>query len=173
MDELRKSVQNASYEQKDPLVIYKIEAFELWKKMVEEMNAKAVATLMRGKLAVPDYEESKRMEEERRRLEAEKQQAKREAFEKAQAEAARRNVGPQGQIRQEYSSAGTHNPYANYSTTRDTYPGESAQRQAARSVNRPAPSRQPAKAEPKVGRNDPCPCGSGKKYKNCHGRNQA
>ncbi|MDE5870169.1 MAG: SEC-C domain-containing protein [Muribaculaceae bacterium] len=174
MDELRKSVQNASYEQKDPLVIYKIEAFELWKKMVQEMNAKSVSTLMRGKLAVPDYEENKRMEAERQRLEAEKQQAKREAFEKAQAEAAaRRSSQPQGKIRQEYSTAGSHNPYANYSTTRDTYPGESAQRQAAQSVNRPAPSRQPIKADPKIGRNDPCPCGSGKKYKNCHGRNQA
>ncbi|MDE6683090.1 MAG: SEC-C domain-containing protein [Muribaculaceae bacterium] len=174
MDELRKSVQNASYEQKDPLVIYKIEAFELWKKMVQEMNAKSVSTLMRGKLAVPDYEESKRMEEERRRAEEEKQQAKREAFEKAQAAAiAQRNAQPQGQIRQEYSTAGMHNPYANYSTTRDTYPGESAQRQAAQSVNRPAQAKQPVKAQPKVGRNDPCPCGSGKKYKNCHGRNQA
>ena len=174
MDELRKSVQNASYEQKDPLVIYKIEAFELWKKMVQEMNAKSVSTLMRGKLAVPDYEENKRMEAERQRAEAERQQAKREAYEKAQAEAeARRSSQPRGEIRQEYSTAGTHNPYANYSTTRDTYPGESAQRQAARNVNRPASATQPAKAEPKVGRNDPCPCGSGKKYKNCHGRNQA
>ncbi|MDE6867409.1 MAG: preprotein translocase subunit SecA [Muribaculaceae bacterium] len=174
MDELRKSVQNASYEQKDPLVIYKIEAFELWRKMVQEMNSKAVSTLMRGKLAVPDYEESKRMEEERRRAEEEKAQARREAYEKAQAEqSARRSSEPQGQIRQEYSTAGQHNPYANYSTTRDTYPGESEQRKAAQSVNRPAAPQQPVKAEPKVGRNDPCPCGSGKKYKNCHGKNQA
>ncbi|MDE6536877.1 MAG: preprotein translocase subunit SecA [Muribaculaceae bacterium] len=174
MDELRKSVQNASYEQKDPLVIYKIEAFELWRKMVQEMNSKAVSTLMRGKLAVPDYEESKRMEEERRRAEEEKAQARREAYEKAQAaQNARRSSEPQGQIRQEYSTAGQHNPYANYSTTRDTYPGESEQRKAAQSVNRPAAPQQPVKAEPKVGRNDPCPCGSGKKYKNCHGKNQA
>ena len=56
LDELRKSVQNASYEQKDPLVIYKLEAYGLWKNMLEEMNSKAVATLMRGKLAAPDYE---------------------------------------------------------------------------------------------------------------------
>ena len=62
MDELRKSVQNASYEQKDPLVIYKIEAFELWKKMLYEMNSKSVATLMRGRLAVVDYEEAKEAE---------------------------------------------------------------------------------------------------------------
>ena len=151
MDELRKSVQNASYEQKDPLVIYKLEAYELWKKMLWDMNSKAVATLMRGKLAVPDYEEAKAAaEEERRRQEA--------------AQAA------QATIHREYSAAPDSNPYANYSTTRDTYEGESAQRQAAQSVNRPAPARQPVKAAPKVGRNDPCPCGSGKKYKNCHGR---
>ena len=59
MDELRKSVQNASYEQKDPLVIYKLEAYELWKKMLWDMNTKSVSTLLRGKLAVPDYEEAK------------------------------------------------------------------------------------------------------------------
>ncbi len=142
MDELRKSVQNASYEQKDPLVIYKIEAYELWKKMLFEMNSKAVATLMRGKLAVPDYYEAKEAE--------------------AQAKAMQEKAAQQS----------TYNPYANYSTTRDTYPGESAQRQAAMNTNRgEQAAKQPVKAAPKVGRNDPCPCGSGKKYKNCHGKN--
>ena len=145
MDELRNSVQNASYEQKDPLVIYKLEAYELWKKMLWEMNSKVVATLLRGHLAVPDYEEAK-----------------------AQEEADRRNR--EQQIRQETAPQRPHNPYANYSTTHDSYPGESAQRQAAQQANRPAPAKQPFKAGPKVGRNDPCPCGSGKKYKNCHGR---
>lgn len=140
MDELRKSVQNAAYEQKDPLVIYKIEAFELWKNMLSEMNSKAVATLMRGKLAVADYDEAKAAEAQQREMQR-------------QAEQARKPV----------------NPYANYSTTHDSYPGESAQREAAQNVNRPAPQQQPVKAGPKIGRNDPCPCGSGKKYKNCHG----
>lgn len=144
MDELRKSVQNASYEQKDPLVIYKLEAFELWKKMLWDMNSKAVASLMRGKLAVPDYDEAKAAE------------AKAAEAKAMQARAA---------------AAAAYNPYANYSTTRDTYPGESAQRNAAVNANRQAAPRQPMKAEPKVGRNDPCPCGSGKKYKNCHGKN--
>ena len=153
MDELRKSVQNASYEQKDPLVIYKLEAYELWKKMLWDMNSKAVSTLMRGHLAVPDYEEAKKAE-----AEAREQEAARRAAQNAQ-QAIRREYIPQGA-----------NPYANYSTTRDSYPGESAQRQAAQNVNRPAGARQPVKAQPKVGRNDPCPCGSGKKYKNCHGR---
>ncbi|MCM1153154.1 MAG: preprotein translocase subunit SecA [Muribaculum sp.] len=157
MDELRKSVQNASYEQKDPLVIYKLEAYELWKKMLADMNSKSVATLMRGHLAVPDYAEAKAAEAK----------AAEEAAARQAAQAVSRETQ---QIRREMSERSMPNPYANYSTTRDTYPGESAQRQAAQNVNRPAPSRQPVKAQPKVGRNDPCPCGSGKKYKNCHGR---
>ncbi len=148
MDELRKSVQNASYEQKDPLVIYKIEAFELWKKMLYDMNSKAVATLMRGNAAVVDYNEAKEAEAKAAEAQAMQQKA-------AQAQA----------------QARSYNPYANYSTTRDSYPGESAQRQAAMNTNRSEQaSRQPIKAGPKIGRNDPCPCGSGKKYKNCHGR---
>ena len=150
MDELRHSVQNAAYEQKDPLVIYKIEAFELWKKMLWELNSKVVGTLMRGHIAVPDYEENKKAEEAQKAA---------QAAQMAAQEAARR--------------ASSYNPYAGYSTTRETYEGEYAQREAARNVNRPAPgTRQPAKAQPKVGRNDPCPCGSGKKYKNCCGKNQ-
>ncbi len=143
MDELRKSVQNASYEQKDPLVIYKIEAFELWKKMLYDMNSKSVGTLMRGGLAIADYDEHKAAE--------------------AKAAAARA-------MQEKAAQARAYNPYANYSTTRDTYPGESAQRQAATNVNRPSAPQQPIKVGPKIGRNDPCPCGSGKKYKNCHGR---
>ena len=155
MDELRKSVQNASYEQKDPLVIYKLEAYELWKNMLWDMNSKAVNTLMRGKLAVPDYEEYKA------------QEAK--AQEEEERKRSRSSVsGPS--VSQ--SAAGNYNPYANYSTTRDTYPGESAQRQAAMNAGRAASAqRSPqVRQEPKVGRNDPCPCGSGKKYKHCHGR---
>ena len=156
MDELRKSVQNASYEQKDPLVIYKLEAYELWKKMLWDMNSKAVATLMRGHLAVPDYAEAKAAEEAQRQ-----EQERRQAEQRSQQQTISRTYGPQQGV----------NPYANYSTTRDSYPGESAQRQAAQSAGRPqGPYRQPLKAQPKVGRNDPCPCGSGKKYKNCHGR---
>ncbi len=167
LDELRKSVQNASYEQKDPLVIYKLEAYGLWKNMLEEMNSKAVATLMRGKLAAPDYEEAKATREAQ------------EATQKAQrqAVAARRNAQAAAysrtqEIRREYGASNPSNPYANYSTTRETYEGENAQRQAAQNINRQAQQvRRPVKAEPKVGRNDPCPCGSGKKYKNCHGKN--
>lgn len=155
MDELRKSVQNASYEQKDPLVIYKLEAYELWEKMLAGLNSKAVATLMRGKLAVPDYEEAKAAAEEQRR-----QEEQRRSYAQNQ----------QNAIRREYSAAPDSNPYANYSTTRDTYEGQSAQRQAAQNAGRRQGPVQPVKAGPKIVRNDPCPCGSGKKYKNCHGR---
>ena len=158
MDELRKSVQNASYEQKDPLVIYKLEAYDLWKNMLEDMNGKAVATLMRGRLAVPDYEEAKAAEQ--RAAEAEELRRQAESLEQNRRQAV-------------YQATQTSmpNPYANYSTTRDAYPGESAQREAAKNAGRSnQPVKQPAKAAPKVGRNDPCPCGSGKKYKNCHGK---
>ena len=158
MDELRKSVQNASYEQKDPLVIYKLEAYDLWKNMLEDMNGKAVATLMRGRLAVPDYEEAKAAEQ--RAAEAEELRRQAETLEQSRRQAV-------------YQATQTSmpNPYANYSTTRDAYPGESAQREAAKNAGRSNQTvKQPAKAAPKVGRNDPCPCGSGKKYKNCHGK---
>lgn len=164
MDELRKSVQNATYEQKDPLVIYKIEAFELWKKMLWEMNSKSVATLMRGRLAVPDYYEAKAAEEARMKAQMEQAEAQRRAATYVQPGNATISQGPVRPM---------PNPYANYSTTHETYEGENAQREAARNVNRPAPAKtQPIKAQPKVGRNDPCPCGSGKKYKNCCGKGQ-
>ena len=158
MDELRKSVQNASYEQKDPLVIYKLEAYELWRNMLWDMNSKAVNTLMRGHLPLPTYEEKKAQEE------------------KAAQEAEARNNARRASMSSTMdinSNARAYNPYAGYSTTRDAYPGQSAQRQAAMNAGRSqgAP-KQPVKNEPKVGRNEPCPCGSGKKYKNCHGRGE-
>ncbi len=166
MDELRRNVQNATYEQKDPLVIYKIEAFELWKKMLWEMNSKSVSTLMRGRLAVPDYEEAKAAEQARQQQLAEQEEQRK----RAAAYAAPRNAGIT-------PGAGRTmpNPYANYSTTHETYEGEAAQRLAAQNAGRAASAPRkaaPVKAGPKIGRNDPCPCGSGKKYKNCCGKNQ-
>jgi preprotein translocase subunit SecA len=120
MDELRSSVQNASYEQKDPLLIYKLESYNLFKKMVDEMNRKAVSVLMRGQIPV-----------------AEKNDNIREAA---------------PQKRQDYSK---------YRTGREAAP-----------ENEQAPERkaEPVRVEKKVGRNDSCPCGSGKKYKHCHGK---
>ena len=196
MDELRKSVQNASYEQKDPLVIYKIEAFNLWKKMVEEMNAKVVSTLMRGKLAVPDYEESKAAREAEAEAQRQAQVARRQAQVEAQRNAmkeveemqararalqaeaqakaaARRKSGePQGEIQRDLGNGSSNSSYGKYTTSHESYPGENAQREAAQNAGGAHTPQQPVKADPKIGRNDPCPCGSGKKYKNCHGKNQ-
>jgi len=117
MDELRSSVQNASYEQKDPLLIYKLESYNLFKKMVDEMNRKAVSILMRGQIPV-----------------AERQDV--------------REAAPQKRTN-----------YSNYQIGREG--GQAA----------PPPERkvEPIRVEKKIGRNDLCPCGSGKKYKQCCG----
>ena len=128
LDQLRQSVQNASYEQKDPLLIYKLESFNLFKEMVENMNRKAVAILMRGQIIV-------------------------------QEPAAVHQAPPER--RQDYSK---------YSAQKEAYPGQQAQAQAAAAPQGGRPKTEPVKAGPKIGRNDPCPCGSGKKYKNCHGK---
>ena len=131
MDQLRQSVQNASYEQKDPLVIYKVESFNLFKTMVGEMNSKAISTLMRGQIP----------------QEAEATQQQREMPRRQQ---------------QRYSEGRGD----------DLSPTQRAQQAAARAQQGPVRPTAPIIAGPKVGRNDPCPCGSGKKYKNCHGRGQ-
>ena len=177
MDELRKSVQNASYEQKDPLVIYKLEAYELWKSMLSDMNAKSVSTLMRGRLAVPDFEEAQKAAAEKAEQQKAQQEQQRQAQQAAQQTSQQAVYGqPAQQMRREYNGySSTANPYANYSTTRGNYDHQgqqqAARQQAARNAGRPQGPTQPIKAEPKIGRNDPCPCGSGKKYKNCHGKN--
>ena len=127
MDQLRQSVQNASYEQKDPLVIYKTEAFNMFKQMVGIMNGKSIAILMRGQIPEAPPQE---------------------------------NVADEPQRRQRYSEG------------RGNAPDPS--RPNAPVGNRPQGPTGPIRNEgPKIGRNDPCPCGSGKKYKNCHGRGLA
>ena len=121
MDDLKQSVQNATYEQKDPLLIYKFESFNLFKTMVDKINKSVVSTLMKGQIPFEAPEEVRQAEE--RRTDMSKMQTGR-----TDAPAAQTNQGP-------------------------------------RKV-------EPVKVGPKVGRNDPCPCGSGKKYKNCHGREE-
>ena len=134
LDQLRQSVQNASYEQKEPLVIYKLESFDLFKAMVRDMNNKAISSLMRGQIPVQDESDVQRApENEPRRRQPRYSEGRGQDAVAAAAEAQRR------------AGAG-----------------------ASHSVNTPP---MPIRNEgPKVGRNDPCPCGSGKKYKNCHGR---
>ena len=133
LDQLRQSVQNATYEQKDPLVIYKTESFNLFGEMLSEMNIKAVSMLMRGQ--IPNSE----------------------------------NREPVQQTREMPRDTRTKQ---NYHESKEAYPGANANREAGNAASRAAQRpTAPIINGPKIGRNDPCPCGSGKKYKNCHGRN--
>jgi preprotein translocase subunit SecA len=140
LDQLRQSVQNASYEQKDPLVIYKVESFHLFENMLNSLNVKAMSALMRGQIYMPQRREEPGQEQQPRQPEV-------------------KQAAPE-----------MKNDYSRYKTSKATLPGEEAQRQAASRPQGEQQHTQPIKAAPKVGRNDPCPCGSGKKYKNCHGK---
>ena len=124
MDELRQSVQNATYEQKDPLLIYKLESYNLFAKMLEKVNRDSLAIL--NKSYIPTRENNPQSVQQERRQQAKVDVNKLQASRMAAAAAA-------GQAEK----------------------------------SKPAP----IKVEKKVGRNDPCPCGSGKKYKHCHGKN--
>ena len=147
LDQLRQSVQNAAYEQKDPLVIYKVESFHLFENMLSNLNSKAVAALMRGQIFV-------------------RQQAPAPSESGETAEAPRR---PQPELKETREEL-PRRTNTNLRETKEDLPGQAAQQQAA-SARQSAPEKvMPAKAAPRVGRNDLCPCGSGKKYKNCHGR---
>jgi len=126
MDELKQAVQAATYEQKDPLLIYKFESFELFKSMIERVNKNVISTLMKGHIPSPDPDQVR--EAERRR---------------------RTDMSRYRTSKSDYSS---------YSDTSGS--GQPDKPQKA----------EPVRVDKKVGRNDPCPCGSGKKYKHCHGR---
>ena len=133
MDDLRQSVQTAGYEQKDPLVIYKIEAFGAFKQMDDRVNKEIVSFLAHCQIPVEQNQASRITEERRRKTDMSKLRQRKEEFAAA--------GGP------EYMSQ--ENEYHD--------PSENTKQE-------------PVKVEPKIGRNEPCPCGSGKKYKNCHGR---
>jgi preprotein translocase subunit SecA len=140
MDDLKQSVQTASYEQKDPLVIYKMEAFGLFKKMDEEVNKEIVSFLCHS--AIPVEEDERRpVQQQIREGREEKTDMSKMRINKAEIDAAG----------QDY--AANENDYFDPS-------GGVA----------PAVKQQPIVVGPKVGRNDPCPCGSGKKFKQCHGK---
>ena len=123
MDDLRQSVQNATYEQKDPLLIYKFESFGLFSKMLEKINRNVLSTLNKAYIPVREQnaEAVQRERQERAKVDVNKLQASRM---QAAAQAGQGERGPTA----------------------------------------------PIHVEKKVGRNDPCPCGSGKKFKNCHGK---
>ncbi len=140
LDQLRQSVQNASYEQKDPLVIYKVESFHLFEQMLNNLNSKTMTALMRGQIYLREPEPDS---------------------ERTSNTAAVKQAAPERPT-----------DYSRYSANKPSLPGEDAQRAVASAPQGHAPKPMPAKAGLKVGRNDPCPCGSGKKFKNCHGRGQ-
>ncbi|MBD5235027.1 MAG: preprotein translocase subunit SecA [Barnesiella sp.] len=150
LDQLRQSVQNASYEQKDPLVIYKVESFHIFERMLSALNNKAMSSLLRGQIYIPKRETPAETDNNG----GEQQEAKRPAPEVRQAMPERSN------------------PNANLKATKEELPEQAAQRAAASAPQGQQSRPEPVKAGPRVGRNDLCPCGSGKKYKNCHGRDQ-
>ena len=118
MDDLRTSVQNAAYEQKDPLVVYKLESYNLFASMLEDLNKDVLSFLLRAFVPLRDDSEARPAQAPRRRTDMSQMQTTR-----------RNDLVTNGEQK----------------------------------------SNAPVRVEKKVGRNDPCPCGSGKKYKNCHG----
>jgi preprotein translocase subunit SecA len=134
MDDLRHSVQStAGYEQKDPLVIYKIEAFNAFKQLNDKVNKDIVSFLAHCSIPVEENQ-SRRIHEERRR---------------------RTDMSKLRQRKEEFAGAGGPEYLSQENEYND--PSENIKQE-------------PIKVGPKIGRNDPCPCGSGKKYKQCHGR---
>ena len=127
LDELKHSVQNASYEQKDPLLIFKLESVTLFDSMVNKINDKTLSILMRGQIPMREPEQVREAPVETR-----------------------------AQRRQQYQENKTDLTDRN--------------QQAAAQNDTRTQRREPVRAEHTVGRNDPCPCGSGKKFKNCHGK---
>jgi len=150
LDQLRQSVQNASYEQKDPLVIYKVESFHLFEAMLNNLNVKAMSALMRGQIYV--------------------QQRPPQSTQNGDGTATETTAPPTRTPEVRRAMPERPNDYSRYSASKEQYPGENAQRQAAGAPQGERPVATPARAALKIGRNDPCPCGSGKKYKACHGR---
>ncbi len=119
MDDLKQSVQNATYEQKDPLLIYKFESFNLFSQMLEDLNKGVLSFLLRSFIPLRDASEAKAPAPQQPKRNMEQMQTSR--------------------------------------TDLVTNGGEPK-------------SKMPVHVEKQVGRNDPCPCGSGKKFKNCHGK---
>lgn len=123
MDELRNSVQNATYEQKDPLLIYKFESFELFKQLIQKTNNEISSFIVKANLPIQESSQVKEAQRPRRT--------------------------DQGKYKEERTDLLS---------------------QAGRTSEPKVTT--PVRVEKRVGRNDPCPCGSGKKYKNCHGQNE-
>ena len=128
MDDLKQSVQNATYEQKDPLLIYKFESFNLFKVLIDKVNKQVVSTLMKGQIPIQNSEQIREAETRRR------------------------------------------TDMSRYKTQKSELPGAQNAMEGANTQTQERSKPQPVTVEKRVGRNEPCPCGSGKKYKQCHGR---
>ena len=131
LDDLKQSVQNASYEQKDPLLIYKLESFHIFKAMLDALNRRAIAILLRGQIHVTEPDQVQQAQQQRR-MDYSRYRTQKDAVQQA-----------------------AHASGAAQAAGRDT-----------RENARPEPIHADKKPRP----NDPCPCGSGKKYKQCHGK---
>jgi preprotein translocase subunit SecA len=128
LDDLKQSVQNATYEQKDPLLIYKFESFELFKKMIQKVNKEIVSFLFKGNIPLEDSDHVQEVNAP-------------EKTDMSKLQTGRTDVAEGGGGGQTNKQPEQRRP-------------------------------EPVRVEKKVGRNDPCPCGSGKKYKQCHGKNE-
>jgi preprotein translocase subunit SecA len=128
MDDLKQSVQNASLEQKDPLVVYKLESFNLFREMIAKTSKDIISFLMKGGLPIEESNNDKPKLQKAQFTQEPVQQRPKEKLVESRSE-------------------------------------EEAQEQQEQQK----PKQQPVRVEQKIGRNDPCPCGSGKKYKSCHG----
>ena len=163
MDELRHSVQNASYENKDPLLIYKLESYNLFKNMVDAMNRKIVAVLMRGQ--IPTRREP--TEEERKAMAARQEALAKQAAEAIEAERERIQQLAMQHAKQQQQAAENHDEVEEAEVIEEETTAPEATNDEG-SIESEDP--EAVRAEKRVGRNDLCPCGSGKKYKNCHGQ---
>ena len=163
MDELRHSVQNASYENKDPLLIYKLESYNLFKNMVDAMNRQIVAVLMRGQ--IPTRREP--TEEERKAMAARQEALAKQAAEAIEAERERIQQLAMQHAKQQQQAAENHDEVEEAEVIEEETTAPEATNDEG-SIESEDP--EAVRAEKRVGRNDLCPCGSGKKYKNCHGQ---
>ena len=166
LDELKHSVNNASYEQKDPLLIFKLESVKLFDNMVNVINNKTVSVLMRGQIPMPRTEapaQEEAVAEEAPAQENPQQQDPAQQPQQSLVQQAPREMPRMPQ----YGRPNYGRPQYTESRGDLTDP---AQRAAAARDTREQQPQQPVVADKLPGRNDPCPCGSGQKFKNCHGR---
>ncbi len=163
LDELKHSVQNASYEQKDPLLIFKLESVKLFDKMVNRINNQTISILMRGQVPEQQVQAPDDAAQQRAAYEAQRR-ARAAAQQRAQYQAGRGGAVPGTTQAPNYSRP-------DYAQGAPADLNDPAQQAAAAQDTRGQQPRTPFTADKLPGRNDPCPCGSGKKFKQCHGKN--